>query len=365
MVMVRSITLALTILTFASSASADVGWYINKGRAPEPTAEAGEPDIRMAAETVDIVLHDDGVDVSGTFEFVNDSDEARTVEMYFPLNVGTLELTPETAELMAGTDYYGEELTADDVAAKFDLRVEGSGASYEVTDIYYDTDGEVVELTGNAIWTLEFAAGDAKTVDCDYYCDYGTEHIAAGCHEFFYIVYTGGAWKGPIGEGRITVRPCPDFDWERPVLFEAVEMPPIDVYDDRLEWVFTDFEPNEPEYESYTSLGDGSGIEIVIPWPDMLPDEMAAEYEGPMANIGDEDVLLYKELPRREGDPVAVAKLPSDSSVTLLKRKGAWFYAKYNPTGALDGGVEGWFTWYKYDPVSGKDTYTIAYISVF
>jgi hypothetical protein len=365
MVVARSIILTLTILTFAFGASADVGWYINKGRAPEPTAEAGEPDIRMAAETVDIVMHDDGVEVFGVFEFVNDSDEARTVEMYFPLNVGTLELTPETAESMAETDYYGEELTADDVAAKFDLRVGGSDAPYELIDIYYDTDGEVTELTGRAVWTLGFAAGEAKTVECDYYCDYGTEHIAAGCHDFFYIVYTGGAWKGPIGEGRITVRPCPDFDWERPVLFEAVEMPPIQVYDDKLEWTFVDFEPSEPEYESYTSLGDGSGIEIVIPWPDMLPDEMAVEYEGPMADIGDEDVLLYEELPRREGDPIVVAEIPSDSLVTLLERKGAWFYAKYNPTGAPDDGVEGWFPWYEYDADSGEGTYTVANISVF
>jgi|GEM_PF-1775178 len=363
--MVRSIILTLTILTFASGASADVGWYINKGRAPEPTDEAGEPEIRMAAEAVDIVLHDDGVEVFGVFEFVNDSGEARTVEMYFPLNVGTLDLTPETAELMAGTDIYGEELTADDVTAKFGLRVGGSDAPYEVTDIYYDTDGEASELTGNAVWTLGFAAGEAKTVECGYYCDYGTEHMPAGCREFFYVVYTGGAWKGPIGEGRITIRPCPHFDWERPALFRAVEMPPIDVYDDRIEWVFADFEPTEPEYESYTSLGDGSGIEIVVPRLGALTEEMAIEYEGPMANIGDEDVLLYEELPRREGDPIVVAEIPSDSLVTLLKRKGAWFYAKYNPTGAPDDGVEGWFPWYEYDPDSGEGTYTVANISVF
>jgi hypothetical protein len=363
--MVRSIILTLVILTFALDASADVGWYINKGRAPEPTVETGEPDIRMAAEAVDIVLHDDGVEVFGTFEFVNDSDEARTVEMYFPLNVGTLELTPETAEVVAGTDYYGEELTADDVIAKFGLRVGGSDAPYEVTDIYYDIDGETSELTGNAVWTVDFAAGEVNTIECGYYCDYGTEYMPAGCREFFYVVYTGGAWKGPIGEGRITVRPCPHFDWERPILFRAVEMPPIEVYDDRLEWTFTDFEPTEPEYESYTSLGDGSGIEIVVPWPDALTEDTAAEYEGPTANIGDGDVFLYKELPRREGDPVVVTEIPSDSLVTLLKRKGVWFYAKYNPTGAPDEGVEGWFPWYEYDPVSGKGTYTVANISVF
>ncbi|UCE27155.1 MAG: hypothetical protein JSW52_12545 [Candidatus Coatesbacteria bacterium] len=357
--MVRSIILTVMALTFAFGARADVGWYINKGRAPEPTAEGGEPDIRMAAEAVDIILHDDGVEVFGTFEFVNDSDEARTVEMYFPLNVGTLELTPETAGATAGTDFYGEELTADGVTAKFGLSVDGSDAPYELTDIYYDTDGEASELTANAVWAIGFAPGEAKTAECGYFCGYGSER------EFFYVVYTGGAWKGPIGEGRITIHPCRHFDWERPALFRAVEMPPIDVYDDRIEWVFADFEPTEPEYESYTSLGDGSGIEIIIPWPDALPEEMAAEYEGPIASIGDEDVLLYEELPRREGDPIVVTEIPSDSLVTLLKRKGAWFYAKYNPTGAPDDGVEGWFPWYKYDPVSGKDTYTIAYVSVF
>ena len=142
-------------------------------------------------------------------------------------------------------------------------------------------------------------------------------------------------------------------------------MPPIEVYDDRLEWVFTDFEPTEPEYESYTSLGDGSGIEIIVPWLGVLTEEMAADYEGPAANIGDEDVFLYKELPRREGDPVIIAEIPSDSLVTLLKREGAWFYAKYNPTGAPDDSVEGWFPWYEYDPVSGKETYKVANISVF
>jgi hypothetical protein len=354
----------LSVLT-AVGATADVGWYVNKGRAPEPSAEAGEPDVRMAAEAVDIVLHDEGVEVFGAFEFVNDSDETRAVEMYFPLNVGTLELTPETAEVMAGTDFYGEELTADDVTAKFGLRVGGSDAPYELTDIYYDTDGEVSELTGNAVWTLGFAPRETKTVECGYYCDYGTQTAPAGCREFFYIVYTGGAWKGPIGKGRITIRPCPHFDWEKPLLARASEMPPMQVYDDRIEWTFADFEPTEPEYESYTNLGDGSGIEIIVPRPDALTEEMADEHERPIATIGDEDVLLYEEIPRREGDPVAVTEIPSGSLVTLLKRKGAWFHAKYNPTGAPGGSVEGWFPWYEYDPVSGKETYRVTNISVF
>ncbi len=363
--MIRIVIPLILVVSLITDVNADVGWYINKGRAPEPTAEAGEPDIRMAAEGVDIVLHDDGVEAFGTFEFVNDSDEARAVEMYFPLNVGTLELTPETADAPAGTDYYGEELTGDDVTARFGLRVGGSDAPYEVTDIFYDTDGDVSELTGNAVWTVDFAAGEAKTVECGYYCDYGTQSAPAGCREFFYVVYTGGDWKGPIGEGRITVQPCPHFDWERPILFRAVEMPPIQVYDDRLEWAFGDFEPTEPEYESYMSLGDGSGIEIIVPWPDALPEDEKAGYEGPTATIGDEDVLLYKELPGREGDPEVITEIPSDSWVTLLKRKGVWFYAKYNPTGAPDDSVEGWFPWYEYDPVSGKGTYTVTNISVF
>jgi hypothetical protein len=362
---VNRVTLYIIFLSITVGGTADVGWYINKGRAPEPTADAGEPDIRMAAEAVDIVLHDEGVEVSGAFEFANDSDEARTVEMYFPLNVGTLELTPETAEAITGTDFYGEELKADDVTAKFGLRVGGADAPYELTDIYYDTDGEASELTGNAVWTVDFAPGGTKTVECGYYCDYGTEHISAGCREFFYAVYTGGAWKGPIGEGKITIRPCPHFDWEQPVLFQAVEMPPMQVYDDRIEWAFADFEPTEPEYESYTNLGDGSGIEIIVPRPDALPDDEKSAYEGPTATIWNEDVLLYKEIPRREGDPEVITEIPSDSLITLLKRKGSWFYAKYNPTGAPGGSVEGWFPWYEHDPVSGKETYRVTNISVF
>lgn len=359
------VVLYIVFLSVTVGATADVGWYINKGRAPEPTDETGEPDIRMAAEAVDIVLHDVGVELFGVFEFVSDSEETRAVEMYFPLNVGTLELTPETAEAIAGTDLYGEELKAGDVTAKFGLRVNGSDAPYEVTDIYYETDGDASELTGNTVWTLDFAASEAKTIECGYYCDYGTQTAPAGCREFFYVVYTGGHWKGPIGEGRITIRPCPHFDWEKPILFRAVEMPPMQVYDDRIEWAFADFEPTEPEYESYTNLGDGSGIEIIVPWPDALPEDKKSTYEGPTASIGDEDAVLYKELPSGEGDPEVIAEIPSDSWVTLLKRKGVWFYVKYNPTGAPDEGVEGWFPWYEYDPVSGKGTYKVANISVF
>lgn len=359
------ITLYIIFLSIIVGASADVGWYINKGRAPEPAAETGEPDIRMAAEAVDIVLHDEGVEAFGAFEFVNDSGETRTVEMYFPLNVGTLELTPETAEAMAGTGSYGEELKADDVAAKFGLRVGGAEAPYELTDIYYDTDGETSELTGNAVWTVSFAAGETKTVECGYYCDYGTEHVSAGCREFFYVVYTGGAWKGPIGEGRITIHPCPHYDWEKPILPRSYEMPPMQVFDDRIEWTFADFEPTEPEYESYTDLSDGSGIEIIVPWPDALPEDKKSTYEGPTATIGDEDALLYKEIPRREGNHEITAEIPSGSVVTLLKRKSDWFLARYNPTGAPDEGVEGWFPWYEYDPASGEETYRVTSISVF
>jgi hypothetical protein len=361
----RVVILLISVASLVVNVTADMGWYINKGRAPEPTDEAGEPDIRMAAEAVDIVLHDQGVEVFGAFEFVNDSDEKRAAEMYFPLNVGTLELTPETTEATAGTDVYGEELTANDVTARFGLRVDGSDAPYELTDIYYDTDGEVSELTGNAVWIVDFAPRETKTVECGYYCDYGTEYMSAGCREFFYVVYTGGAWKGPIGEGRITIHPCPHFEWEQPLLFQAVEMPPMQVYDDRIEWTFADFEPTEPEYESYTDLGDGSGIEIIVPWPDALPEDMKSVYEGPIATIGDEDVILYKEILRTEGDHEVVAEIPSGSLVTLLKRKGAWFYARYNPTGTPEEGVEGWFPWYEYDPVSGKETYGVTSISVF
>jgi hypothetical protein len=263
---------------------------------------------------------------------------------------------------------YGFELEGSDVSARFDVEVDGDHIKYEVGNVYYDSDGWTEELTGNAVWTTTFAPGEKKTVTVLYYCNYGTQGAPSGCGEFYYVLYTGAPWKGPIGEGRITVKPGDDFDWTMPILPRTMDMPPLSVYDDRLEWTFEDFEPAAPDYQEGVKIGiwNGSAIEIVVPrGKEVLPDNMKAGYEGPTGTIGDEAVNLYEE-PQvigiiRQG----LEKIPENSLVTLLERRGKWYYVKYDETDGFSEGIKGWLRWHEYDDKTNEERYNIVEITVY
>jgi hypothetical protein len=360
---------ALTAVALACAAGAfgDVGYYVNKGRAPYPEAEEGEPEIRMAAEEVTITLYDDHVDVAATFDFANDGEGDRTVGMYFPLNVGTLQLTDEAAEIIHNPEEYNYtyDVTADQVTSSFRVEVDGDAVTYDLRDLYCDSDGFFDEVTANATWEVTFGAGEVKRVACSYSCYYGAAFMPSGCREYFYIVYTGGDWKGPIGRGVITIRPGEGFDWSRPLYARGVAMPPMRVYDDRIEWCFDDFEPVTPEIESYSDLGTGSGVEVVVPVTRGAYAGEGAPPEGYGIVRGDAAVDL--PLHRKPSVDSELADGPGfiaeGWSAEIRERRGEWYRVKYEYGNAAT--AEGWARWYEYDDEAGEEKFFFEYVTAF
>lgn len=354
-----------TLIVMVNFASADVGYFINKGQPPRPAGDEGEPDIRMAAEAVDIILHPGGVDVDGVFEFVNDSDEPREVGMFFPLNVGTLELTDKAREKLEKDEFYGFGLGLEgkDVTARFGLEIDGEAVSYEVTGIYYDTDGSTEELTGNAVWTAGFAPGERKTVTVSYYCDYGTEGMVFGCREFYYVLYTGAPWKGPIGEGRITIKPGDDFDWAQPILPRTMDMPPLSVYDDRLEWTFKDFEPSAPDTEKGVKYGiwNGSAIEIVVPRSGVVADDTKI-----VGVARGKRVYIYENHPDDIGDRKnrQIGEISPINEFTIFERRGSWYRVYYGKAMGGDG-LSGWIRWVKNEEETNEQVFNVVKIKSY
>jgi len=360
--------LTAVALLCAAGAFADVGYYINKGRAPFPEAEEGEPEIRMAAEDVTLTLRDHYVDVAATFDFVNDGDAPRAVGMYFPLNVGTLQLTAEAAERIHNPKEYGYtyDVTAEDVTSSFRVEVDGVPLAHELRDIYCDSDGSFDEVTGKTTWEVAFEAGETKRVACSYSSYYGASYMPRGCREYFYIVYTGAAWKGPIGRGVIAIKPGEDFDWTRPFYARGVAMPPMRVYDDRIEWRFEDFEPVTPELESYSDLGTGSGVEVVVP---ITRDSYAGEGTPPegygvvRGEAGEADVPLFRKPSTDSERADGPGFIAEGWSAEILARRGEWYRLKY----AYGDGevVEGWARWYEFDEETGEERYPFENIVGF
>ncbi|MCP4230401.1 MAG: hypothetical protein GY771_09690 [bacterium] len=341
-----------------NNALADVGYYINDGQPPEPTNDAGEPDIRMAAEAVDIILHPDGVNVDGAFEFVNDSDESREVGMFFPLNVGTLELKSEARDKLDKGEIFGLGLEGSDVTARFGIEIDGESVPYDVTGIYYENDGSTEELTGSAVWTTNFAPGEKKMVECIYYCNYGTQGMVFGCREFYYVLYTGAPWKGPIGEGRITIRPGDDFDWAQPILPRTMDMPPLSVYEDRLEWTFTDFEPSAPNIEKGVKHGiwNGSAIEIVVPRGAVSDDRVVNGVARKKR------VYIYRDHPDdiEDNKNSQIGEISPNGEITLLERRGSWYRIFYPITGE-----NGWIRWVKNEEETNEQVFNIVEMKVY
>ena len=284
------------------------------------------------------------------------------------MNVGTLELTDETRKKLKDGDIYGFELEGSDVTALFALSVNGKEADYEIKHVYYDSDGYTEELTGSAVWTTQFGPGKKKTVTVLYHCDYGTQGAPSGTGEFYYVLYTGAPWKGPIGEGRITIKPGPNFDWAQPILPRTMDMPPLTVYEDRLEWVFSDFEPSAPEFKEGVKYGiwNGSAIEIIVPrGKESLPEDMRASYVGPIGTTGNFTVSLLDAHPYGAVKPHFIAEIPPNTFLTLLERLGEWYYVNYDEPGDLDDGIKGWIRWVKNEEETNEQVFNIVEMKVY
>jgi hypothetical protein len=192
-----------------------------------------------------------------------------------------------------------------------------------------------------------------------YHCDYGTQGAPFGCREFYYVLYTGAPWKDPIGEGRITVKPGPDFDWKQPILPRMMDMPPLAVYDDRLEWTFTDFEPSAPDTEKGVKYGiwRGSAIEIVVPRGGAASNDIEV-----IGVVRKERVYIYENHPDDIGDSKnrQIGEVSPNGEITLLERRGSWYRIFYPVTGE-----SGWIRWVKNEEGTNEQVFNVIEIKSY
>jgi len=198
----RAITLfVMSILVLSAAAFGDAGgsWIVHESISPGGNYTE-HPSIRMAAEDVDIVLHEDDVDVTAIFEFEN-TGAACSVEMVFPLD-GALQPAGGWEALerkYPGVDWYhGEKvlLGEEEVITDFKVNVDDSRVEYSLVEL---TPSGSSLIKGWASWTVNFAAGEKRTVECSYTSDYGGGDGMLPYNDFNYILYTGSSWEGAIG----------------------------------------------------------------------------------------------------------------------------------------------------------------------
>ncbi|MCP4230646.1 MAG: SH3 domain-containing protein [bacterium] len=348
------VTIAISLLSVASYGDAGGSWIFHEDVSPGGDYTE-HPSIRMAAENVDIILHDDNAEVKAIFEFEN-TGAACSVEMVFPLDgvlhpVGGWETLNKK---YPDVDWYYSEtdlrLSEDEVTTDFKVGLDDSSVDYSLVEL---RPSGASTMRGYASWPVNFAAGEERVVECSYTSDYGGGGGMLLYYDFDYFLYTGSSWKGSIGYGTITVRPGSGFrdGWRsRFLLYESGDLPPAADYSDRVVWEFTDFEPSGSENNPTSSinvyliresviedgyLGSGMGIEEGPGDPGRIiaagginfrtePDNTSARVPG------------HEFLP--EGEPVAV-----------LERDGDWYRIRTN------GGFEGWVRWRYVDPDTGKE----------
>jgi hypothetical protein len=232
--MTKIIACLTTVVIFVVTAAfADTGWapaYIGSAAhgQPEDYERVGfyrvvgenvareHPSVRMADERVDIYLYRCGATVEAEFLFVNDG-AATTVDMFYPLTWSK------------STVVYDFEL----------YRVENDGTLKPLDfDIpKYTEDG--IDHEKAAMWAMPFESGEEIRVLCRYVAGYGwtaegnisprwqletheghrdpdSGRIYGELYPYYawYIIETGGAWKGPIGRGIIAFHTTDEIVWE-------------------------------------------------------------------------------------------------------------------------------------------------------
>jgi hypothetical protein len=349
---------AISFIALAPFALADAGgnWIVHENPSPgEGYSE--QSTIQMTAEYVDIVLHQEYVQVSAVFEFENTGPEC-SVGMVFPLD-GALkpaEGWDALQEKYPGVDWKhgGREINGVWYDENVYIKPEEAETDFQVTvDDSAPLDYSLIELlpaetstiTGYAEWYLNFDAGQKRVVSCYYTSDYGGWGEMRE-HDFRYILDTGSSWKGPIGYGKMTVQPGQDFadQWrKRFLLYENSGLPPAKDLGDQIVWEFENLEP-----------GNGGGIYICI-FPDFTvehayPGSSLEEGPGCLGYISEPNGINF----RTESDSNSL-KIPGKETladgvpIAVLERNGDWYYVRTN------GGYYGWARWRYVDPDSGEE----------
>jgi hypothetical protein len=316
----------------------------------DAAAEFENADIAMAAEEVVIVLHPKSAAVTATFDFENTSLQPRGVDMCFPLSYG-----------MLGTDAYEvreEKSTVAGRAADLAVTVDGDAASYRIEEV-----GLPWDFPALATWPVHFEAGAKRRVVCRYNDVYNGGGGMTLDLSVVYMLATGATWKGPIGRGRVIVRPGADFDWSVPLYYLAAGVPPARDDGGEILWEFANLEPpfecdvNAPAegcYYRYARM-DFAGVRVGFIKPSTMESGYAhSSYrvpEGPGAPAG----VLVDNLNFRVAPDAGAARvagkptLAKDEGLLVLERRGEWYRAQ------AFGGCEGWVRWRYVDPDTGAE----------
>jgi len=324
------------------------------------------PDLAMAAETVDITLDAEQARVTATFDFVNTSSASRAVEMCFPVTYGMLGIKDRVApddEL----DLAGQKVT-------LEVTVDGAAVSYRLED----TRDSAVWVPALATWRVDFDGGGTRRVVCRYADDYNAGGASLN-YNFAYILYTGATWKGPIGKGTITVRPGEGFDWSVPLYYLGAGVPPARDEGDRIVWAFENLEPawTDPSgipagsqyYRARLRSLEGAAVTVGF----ATPAARAETFTGliynaddvayaPPAGAGAAAGVIADNLPlltaaAPDAPPVAGKEmLRRNEGIAVLERRGEWYRVR------VTGGAEGWVRWRSVDPTTGTEAVNVELI---
>ena len=372
------------------------------------------PSIAMAAADIVITLDDAEADVAAVFDFTNDGP-ACDVGICFPLTYGIVSLknaTPELCNPLKGTPleanpYKFVTFGADDVDVDIDLTLDG-----KPVDAAFDIRGFGIEegylLNGVARIPAPFDAGQNRRVTCHCKTTYNPGQIFDWVE---YILATAAAWKGPIGRGRLTLKPGAGAAWSAPLIYEAHALPPPRDAGNEIVWEFKDFEPitgtpgaegaaknfghhNAAEYDSENyALGYDKYSNVVATIPRVaevsgadFPAAFARRSEGiafppvpgsPAAVTA--EALNLRTAPDAKADKVKDRPpLKKGEGIILLERRGEWFRVKAfsqprsRPAGAQEPEsagpgdlIDAWVRWHDLDPVTGAETLYVKFVDAW
>jgi len=361
----------ITIVVIPIAAMADAGWYPGH-YGPAPTSQLDikgkHPTVAMASEEVVITLHADRVEVKGTFYFEN-TGGPEEVEMFFPLDYdpyldkevidGTLMQKSMPSDGKASAEGF-YRVSAKELSTDFAVTVD----SVKVECVFekdYEFDEHINNFPAMAVWSVAFKAGTKRCVVCTYTDTYGRVGGEIG-PRVNYALFTGATWRGPIGFGKITVRPGDDFDWSVPLFYKGEGVPPAHDEGNSIVWEFKELEPVvgswgavDGELEKYvpnaaiqvrfakrstmeTGVEEGRGYMPGLEGPG-APAKILTNY------------INFRSAPNPDA-PKAAGKetLMKDEYVNLFERQGDWYRVK-----TVDR-YEGWVRWHYVDPVSGGES---------
>jgi hypothetical protein len=342
------------------------------------TVTGENADIAMTAEEVNITLHPDGADVDAVFDFDNAAADAVTATMGFPLDEGVLDVEGEEAlwreltEVQYENDGFASRaVDAESVHANFEVTVDGESVPLNLQDVIMEAEYSSRTITAMATWSVAFDGGGKRRVHCTYRSDYSDHQ---GTKSILYCLLTGATWRGPIGYGKLVVRPGATFEhWDGALFFLTKGMPPPAVGDDALVWEFRDLEPPSPTRSKlpecdYLSLYEdtltavGAGFLVGFTPPEKvhaggrgsgLPDDVGVAGWTIVDNLG------LREAPRPDADRVTAKPVfDRGDGFIIVGRSGDWYRVRHlapATASAPQSVLEGWARWRYVDPESDEE----------